>query len=84
LATVIEYCKKHVDAASFDELEKWNAEFVKIDQNTLLSLIMAANLLDIKTTSRTRQRRRFARFSKLRIITPSRKRRKFVAKKLGF
>jgi S-phase kinase-associated protein 1 len=49
LALVFEYCKKHVDAASSDELEKWDAEFVKVDQNTLFHLIMAANYLDIKS-----------------------------------
>ncbi|AES87708.1 putative S-phase kinase-associated protein [Medicago truncatula] len=49
LAMVIEYCKKHVDAASSDELEKWDAEFVKVDQNTLFNLIMAANYLNIKS-----------------------------------
>jgi len=49
LALVIKYCKKHVDAASFDELEKWDAEFVKVDQNTLLDLISAANYLEIKS-----------------------------------
>jgi len=49
LAMVIEYCKKHIDAASSDELEKWDAEFVKVDQNTLFDLISAANYLDIKS-----------------------------------
>jgi len=49
LAMVIEYCKKHVDAASSDELEKWDAEFVKVDQDTLLKLILAASHLDIKS-----------------------------------
>ena len=49
LAMVIEYCKKHVDAASSDELEKWDADFVKVDQDTLLKLILAARYLDIKS-----------------------------------
>ncbi|RHN59522.1 putative SKP1 component, dimerization [Medicago truncatula] len=48
---VIEYCKKHVDAASSDELEKWDAEFDKIDQDTLLKLILAANYLACLTTA---------------------------------
>jgi len=49
LAMVIEYCKKHVDAASSDELKKWDAEFVKVDQDTFLKLILAAMYLDIKS-----------------------------------
>ena len=49
LAMVIEYCKKHVDAASSDELKKWDAEFVKVDQDTLVDLISAANYLNIKS-----------------------------------
>uniref|UniRef100_A0A7C8ZBF3 SKP1-like protein n=1 Tax=Opuntia streptacantha TaxID=393608 RepID=A0A7C8ZBF3_OPUST len=59
LSKVIEYCKKHVDAAaakssderssSDDELKAWDAEFVKVDQNTLFDLILAANYLNIKS-----------------------------------
>ena len=54
LAMVIEYCKKHVDAAnsdeklSEDELKKWDAEFVQVDQDTLYNLVLAANYLNIK------------------------------------
>ncbi|XP_074312924.1 SKP1-like protein 1A [Silene latifolia] len=67
LAKVIEYCKKHVDAAASktaettttttttagvaagdDELKKWDEDFVKVDQNTLFDLILAANYLNIK------------------------------------
>ncbi|XP_017702361.1 SKP1-like protein 1 [Phoenix dactylifera] len=64
LSKVIEYCKKHVDAAaaaasksaaddtSFkladDDLKTWDAEFVKVDQATLFDLILAANYLNIK------------------------------------
>jgi len=93
LAMVIEYCKKHVEAATVseeekpwktdglvyrkkvssseekisgedvpkaavssevkevskeDELEKWDAEFVKVDNVTLFELVRAANYLDIK------------------------------------
>ena len=50
LSKVIEYCKKHVDAAaakssddrssSDEELKAWDAEFVKVDQNTLFDLIL--------------------------------------------
>ncbi|XP_057525916.1 SKP1-like protein 1B [Amaranthus tricolor] len=62
LSKVLEYCKKHVDAAAAkssseerssnaidDELKTWDAEFVKVDQNTLFDLILAANYLNIKS-----------------------------------
>ena len=58
LAKVIEYCKKHVEAAaskssaedrssstSDDELKTWDADFVKVDQNTLFDLILVHKLL---------------------------------------
>uniref|UniRef100_A0A7N0VA34 SKP1-like protein n=1 Tax=Kalanchoe fedtschenkoi TaxID=63787 RepID=A0A7N0VA34_KALFE len=53
LAKVIEYCKKHVEAAkadagSDDELKAFDADFVKVDQATLFDLILAANYLNIK------------------------------------
>ncbi|KAG6762998.1 hypothetical protein D5086_018644 [Populus alba] len=57
LAMVIEYCKKHVEAdadkdatiTGNDEfLKGWDAEFVKVDKNTLFELILAANYLNIK------------------------------------
>ncbi|ONH97157.1 hypothetical protein PRUPE_7G172700 [Prunus persica] len=54
LAKVIEYCKKHVDAAkpdekiSEDDLKAWDQDFVKVDQATLFDLILAANYLNIK------------------------------------
>ncbi|KAJ4916237.1 SKP1-like protein 4 [Raphanus sativus] len=61
LAKVIEYCKKHVDAAAEaeagdkdiygntedTELKKWDTEFVNVDQPTLFDLILAANYLNI-------------------------------------
>ncbi|XWS40208.1 hypothetical protein CRYUN_Cryun18bG0120800 [Craigia yunnanensis] len=54
LSKVLEYCKKHVDAADDkekypDELKAWDADFVKVDQNTLFDLILAANYLNIKS-----------------------------------
>ncbi|XP_030546649.1 SKP1-like protein 1B isoform X1 [Rhodamnia argentea] len=53
LSKVIEYCKKHVDAArassvADDDLEAWDAKFVKVDQATLCDLILAANYLSIE------------------------------------
>ncbi|TQE05486.1 hypothetical protein C1H46_008911 [Malus baccata] len=55
LAMVIEYCKRHVDAAKLDEkifeddLESWDQAFVKVDQATLFDLINAAAYLNIKS-----------------------------------
>ncbi|KAK6143362.1 hypothetical protein DH2020_023710 [Rehmannia glutinosa] len=60
LAKVLEYCKRHVDAAAKasaadgaekvpdDDLKTFDAEFVKVDQATLFDLILAANYLEIK------------------------------------
>ncbi|ESQ34779.1 hypothetical protein EUTSA_v10008964mg [Eutrema salsugineum] len=62
LSKVIEYCKKHVDAAAAassgekdicaptdedNELKTWDAAFVNVDQATLFDLILAANYLNI-------------------------------------
>jgi S-phase kinase-associated protein 1 len=55
LAKVIEYCKKHVEAASSEEkpsedaLNAWDTEFLKVDPNTLMKLTLAANYLNIKS-----------------------------------
>ncbi|KAJ1415029.1 S-phase kinase-associated protein 1-like [Sesbania bispinosa] len=54
LAKVIEYCKKHVEAInsndkpSEEDLKAWDVEFMKVDQDMLFDLIMAANYLNIK------------------------------------
>ncbi|CAI0553857.1 unnamed protein product [Linum tenue] len=48
LAKVIEYCKKHHEAPKPDGLKSWDEDFVKVDQNTLFDLILAANYLNIK------------------------------------
>eukprot|EP00239_Pterosperma_sp_CCMP1384_P002802 CAMPEP_0197843662 /NCGR_PEP_ID=MMETSP1438-20131217/578_1 /TAXON_ID=1461541 /ORGANISM="Pterosperma sp., Strain CCMP1384" /LENGTH=156 /DNA_ID=CAMNT_0043453961 /DNA_START=76 /DNA_END=546 /DNA_ORIENTATION=+ len=56
LAKVVEYCTYHVNASKVDDNKKtseedikaWDTEFVKVDQATLLELILAANYLNIK------------------------------------
>ncbi|XP_060181894.1 SKP1-like protein 1A [Lycium barbarum] len=56
-AKVIENCKRHVDVASSktddkaceDDLKNFDAEFVKVDEDTLFDLILAANYLNIKS-----------------------------------
>jgi S-phase kinase-associated protein 1 len=56
LAKVIEYCKKHVEVASFekgkscheDALKAWDKDFINVDQATLFHLILAANYLNNK------------------------------------
>ncbi|XP_073034182.1 SKP1-like protein 1A isoform X1 [Primulina eburnea] len=64
LTKVIEYCKRHVQAESEadaadgvtmaadklpgDVLEKFDTEFVDVDQDTLFDLILAANYLNIR------------------------------------
>ncbi|CAN1771370.1 SKP1-like protein 4 [Linum perenne] len=55
LAKVIEYCRKHVEAAAGagnddinKDLKNWDADFVSVDQKTLFDLILAANYLNIK------------------------------------
>ncbi|KAL3821038.1 hypothetical protein ACJIZ3_006943 [Penstemon smallii] len=59
LAKVLEYCKRHVEAAkrivadgddkiTDDDLKAFDAEFVNVDQCTLYDLILAANYLEIK------------------------------------
>merc|ERR1712166_1719449 len=52
LIKVIEYCKYHHNAEqeSLPEDEKtvWDKDFVKVDDETLFNLILAANYLDSK------------------------------------
>ncbi|MBA0549575.1 hypothetical protein Golob_020598 [Gossypium lobatum] len=52
LAKVLEFCTKHVDDKD-DELptkfKDWDANFAKVDQNTLFYLTLAANFLNIKS-----------------------------------
>ncbi|XP_019168265.1 PREDICTED: SKP1-like protein 1A [Ipomoea nil] len=59
LAMVIEYCKYHVEAAAeaktnpedapAKDTKEFDANFIKVDHNTLFDLIMAANFLNIKS-----------------------------------
>ncbi|KAK1393062.1 hypothetical protein POM88_012147 [Heracleum sosnowskyi] len=58
LAKVIEYCKVHVTSSKDDNetnkaaaeaLKKFDAEFIKVDQDVLFDLILAANYLNIKS-----------------------------------
>ncbi|PIA55359.1 hypothetical protein AQUCO_00800245v1 [Aquilegia coerulea] len=53
LAKVVEYCKKHfeVEGQSTEEeqLKTWDADFVRVDQDTLFNLILAANYLNIRS-----------------------------------
>lgn len=48
LSKVIEYCEKHVDIISIDELRNWDSEYMKVDREMLIDLILAANFLEIK------------------------------------
>ena len=53
LIKVIEYCKYHhkgeSDSLPEDEKNVWDKDFVKVDDETLFNLILAANYLDIKS-----------------------------------
>merc|ERR1712216_1108685 len=50
LELVLKYCNYHHSNKETKEDEKnaWDQEFVKVDDDTLFSLILAANYLDIK------------------------------------
>merc|ERR1711970_302702 len=51
LKLVLKYCNYHFENKETKEDEKnnWDQEFVKVDDDTLFSLILAANYLDIKS-----------------------------------
>merc|ERR1711907_95660 len=51
LELVLKYCTFHHENKETKEEDKnqWDSEFVKVDDDTLFSLILAANYLDIKT-----------------------------------
>merc|ERR1711939_954850 len=51
LELVLKYCNYHYTNKETKEEEKnnWDSEFVKVDDDTLFSLILAANYLDIKS-----------------------------------
>ncbi|KAH9622554.1 hypothetical protein KSS87_020077 [Heliosperma pusillum] len=42
------YTPSYVTSSADDEIKKWDADFVKVDQDTLFDLILAANYLNIK------------------------------------
>jgi len=46
LIKVFEYCEFHLKNTAPNE--KWDEDFVKVDQTTLFELILAANFLEIK------------------------------------
>merc|ERR1712188_275721 len=47
LQSVLKYCQYHYDNKE-EKKNAWDAEFVKVDDDTLFSLILAANYLDLK------------------------------------
>ncbi|CAA0386046.1 unnamed protein product [Arabidopsis thaliana] len=50
LLLVIEYCKKHVVESKEEDLKKWDSEFMKkMEQSILFDLMMAANYLNIQS-----------------------------------
>lgn len=50
LQKVIDYAKWHTEHANDPEegKQKWDQDFVKVEQGTLFEMILAANYLDIK------------------------------------
>lgn len=53
LARVIEYCEYHhksaKEAIPEDDQNNWDKEFVRVDDEILFNMILAANFLDIKS-----------------------------------
>lgn len=53
LSKVVEYCKMHVETDDKDSkviddtLKTWDAEFVKVDQNTLFDLILVSSFFPL-------------------------------------
>ncbi|XP_050232970.1 SKP1-like protein 1A [Mercurialis annua] len=49
LSLVIEYAKKHNETTATEEdIKNWDADFIKVDQNILFDLVLAANYLKMK------------------------------------
>jgi S-phase kinase-associated protein 1 len=49
LEMVLGWCKKHVDeTVTGDELNKYEVDFLDLDQEVLYGLLMAANFLNVK------------------------------------
>ena len=48
LAKIVEWLKKHASDASKDELEKWDADFVDVDTDSLYDLLLASNYLSVE------------------------------------
>ncbi|KAJ6882292.1 hypothetical protein NC651_028789 [Populus alba x Populus x berolinensis] len=48
LAKIVEWLKKHASDASKDELERWDADFVDVDTDSLYDLLLASNYLSVE------------------------------------
>lgn len=46
LKLVIDYCKFNISDPSDDDRKKWEADYLKIDHETLFQLVIAANFLN--------------------------------------
>ncbi|XP_021756185.1 SKP1-like protein 1A [Chenopodium quinoa] len=57
LLKIIQYCNKHVEeenkaeseTPNNDDLKQWDADFLKVDENILFDLVLAANYMEIKS-----------------------------------